>query len=117
MLIASYEDWYERTRLDLQESNPEVDCPYCNGNGHTPDTCDCCGSELDDEFCEECAGTGKIPFSNVDSLQIRGALLNRRIYFKEVIRDLKRYCAYTGTDFLDAVAPFIKEYRAIRTLH
>ena len=117
MLIASYEDWYERTRLDLQEANPEVDCPCCDGNGHIEDTCDCCGSELGDDFCDACEGTGTIPFNNADHLLIRNTLLSRRAYFQEVIRDLKRYCAYTGADFLDAVTPFVKEQRKLRIYH
>ena len=95
MLIASYSEWYEASIRDLKAGNKSIECPVCNGWG-----------------CEECEFEGDVPVEAVTSFELNGLIFTESEYFKEVIGDLKRYCAYTGTDFLDAVAPFIQEFRA-----
>lgn len=110
MLIQSFEDWRAAKRRDWEEDDPEINCPKCDGEGEIYETCPCCGHDSDD-FCETCQGSGRLQFNQLDSAD-KAAMLTRGMYQKEVIADLKLWCAYTRQDFLVVVAPFIQSQRS-----
>ena len=110
MLIGSYDQWRDHKRQVLEEENPEIDCEECNGRGEFYEVCNCCGGEKE-EMCDVCNGTGSVRYLDSPKPQHCGSLLGRKAYFQEVIADLKKWCAYTGDDFLELVARFVGEFR------
>lgn len=108
MLIASFDEWKSLKISDLSEDNPMVKCPDCGGAGEVEDFCECCGRG-DEVACGLCDERGKVRFLEVKDEYARS--LNRQVYFKEVVGDLKKWCAFTRDDFLDEVAGFIKKER------
>ena len=109
-MIQSYSDWKSQKIQDWTEDNPKIDCPKCEGEGEIFDTCPCCGHDSDEE-CGTCEGEGQVYFNELDSTDL-SAFFNRRTYQKEVIADLKKWCAYTREDFLGMVGPFIENQRS-----
>jgi len=109
MLISSYDKWQELKLRDLVEDNPLIDCPACDGDGEIYEICECCGSEKEEE-CGECEGDGRVRFNDLNDSQKRKAF-TRRVYFSEVIADLKRWCSLTRQDFLEIAGPFVSEFR------
>ncbi|PHS48672.1 MAG: hypothetical protein COB05_05380 [Marinobacter sp.] len=110
MLIAGYEQWKAEKRQMLEQENPEVDCEECGGLGETYERCHCCGSEKEQE-CEICDGRGSIRYLDSSKPRPGADLVGRRVYFQEVIADLKKWCAYTRQDFLSTAAPFVSSFR------
>lgn len=90
-MIQSYEDWQIKSCADLMDSNAEVECPACKGWG-----------------CDECDFDGDIQARDLTEAEICNWILTKRVYFNEVIADLKKLCLYTREDFLGVVGPFIQ---------
>jgi hypothetical protein len=93
MLIASYDQWREAKKQVLEEENPEIDC-----------------EEKEDE-CDVCDGRGTIRYLDSAKPRPGNDLVGERIYFQEVIADLKTWCAYTKQDFLQVAGGFVSEFR------
>ncbi len=110
MLIAGYEQWKEAKRQMLEQENPEIDCEECRGTGQIHEVCSCCGGEKEEE-CDVCDGRGTIRYLDSSKPTPGADLVGRRVYFQEVISDLKKWCAYTRQDFLALAAPFVSAYR------
>lgn len=110
MLIGSYDQWREHKRHVLEEENPEIECEECNGRGQFYELCNCCGAEKE-EMCVVCNGAGTIRYLESPQPRLGSAVFGPKAYFQEVIADLKKWCAYTGDDFLELAAPFVGEFR------
>ena len=110
MLIASYEQWREAKKQVLEEENPEIDCDECRGTGEIHEVCGCCGGEKEEE-CDACDGRGTIRYLDSAKPRPGNDLVAERIYFQEVIADLKTWCAYTKQDFLQVAGGFVSEFR------
>jgi len=109
MLIASYEEWRELKMRDLAEDNPLINCPECDGEGEIFDFCECCGSDKDEE-CGECEGAGRVRFNDL-GYNAKQKAFTRRAYVKEVMADLKRWCALTRQDYLGVAGRFVSDMR------
>ncbi len=108
MLISSFDEWKSLKISDLEEENPMVECPKCEG-GVVYEDCGCCGHEKE-EYCGTCEASGRVRFSEVKGIYTGN--LGYRIYFSEVISDLKAWCAFTRADFLNEVSGFVSRERA-----
>lgn len=96
MFIAGYEKWRADTILSLQAENPVLQCPFCHDNFWPG--------------CDECDFEGEFNALDAPEVVIE-SLLSRFSYQSQVIADLKKWCAYTGQDFLMAVGPFVQGFR------
>ncbi len=119
MLIASYERWREAKVQLLEEENPLVDCPECGGSGDIHSVCPCCDGEKEEE-CDVCGGEGHFSYRDSPKPRPGNDLAGPEVYFREVISDLKKWCAITRKDFLQVGGEFVSEFRrqhGIRTRH
>lgn len=91
MNTIKYHEW----RAGMEQENPLVECPDCDGIGLTPDECECCGSELDSEECGLCDGDGRVRYSQVNQFQ-RSRYFTQRHYLDAVLVDLEAWAAWTG---------------------
>lgn len=110
MLIASYDQWREAKKQVLEEENPEIDCEECGGLGEIYERCHCCGGEKEEE-CDLCDGRGTIRYLDSSKPRPGNDLVGQRVYFQEVIADLKTWCTYTKQDFLQVAGGFVSEFR------
>lgn len=111
MLIASYERWRESETRRLQEENPMVDCVECDGTGGVYSVCDCCGAE-NEGWCDVCGGDGYFRFLDSPKPRPGEDLVGPDAYFRAVIADLRKWAAYTGSDFLNVSGGFVKTFRS-----
>lgn len=86
--VQSFSEWREACMADPDFDEAE-DCSECDGWGED-------GIGFD---CGSCGGSGE-------------AELTPRQYFSDVVGDIRKYCGYTGKDFLGEVGGFVKEFRA-----
>lgn len=110
MLIANYEQWAAEKKLALEAEDPLIECTECHGEGEIYKECRCCGHETERE-CEVCDGRGRFHFSESPKPRTGAELISRQVYFREVVTDLKKWCAYTREDFLKLAGRFVNEYR------
>ena len=68
------------------------------------------GAEKEEE-CDLCDGRGTIRYLDSAKPRPGNDLVGRRVYFQEVIGDLKTWCAYTQEDFLAIAGRFVDEFR------
>ncbi|UDL04017.1 hypothetical protein [Marinobacter sp. CA1] len=108
MIIATFEQWKTASIEHLEAANPEVECPTCEGDGVFYEDCHCCGQETEID-CALCDGAGVVLYSDASGL-CRDQF-NRREYFRAVIRDLRKWCAFTRQDFLEVAGHFVSEFR------
>lgn len=106
MLTIPFRQWRQQRRCELLESNPEVECPYCEGEGATLSQPD---HRLAD-FCEPCEGTGYVPYRNVCNDYDR-VHLNTTAYQMALRADLFQLCTFTGADFLAVAGREIHQQR------
>lgn len=106
MIIATYFEWRETKPAELLEKNPRVLCPDCHGEGEfDPDD-----EHPEFDICERCDGDGRLHFTDLHAYEC-GELINPRVYFKEVISDLKQWCTFTRQDFLSVAGHFVNDFR------
>lgn len=108
MLISSFDEWKASKITDLSYDNPMVECPDCKGTGEVYDFCECCGRG-DVVVCGLCDESGKARLLDVKTEY--AASLTYRSYFNDVVGDLKRWCAFTRSDFLNEVSVFVRRER------
>jgi hypothetical protein len=106
-IIVGFDEWQAATISRMTAENPMVTCRACDGDGESECDCGCEHCEHFDE-CGVCEGDGKVRFSNS-----RISSLNHKDYFLAVMPDIKKFCIWTGRDFLSEAGGFIKslDYR------
>lgn len=102
MIIQPYEQWREKR-------SAEIDLIRKTDEDHLMSECDAC--EGDGEL--ESRGIYKeCPFCDGDgSIDDKEAMLDRAVYQKVCIKEIRSWCSWTRGDFLQAVGQFVRAER------